>query len=547
MATAPVYLDSEEEIPEVIERLRSSAGSEVPLVVPARSRLGQSRFNFQLLQHYASQHGKKIAIISPDPSVMRMAEETGLPAFGAIEQYGPAPVPAVQASRARPVVSTRQPEPTRLQPERPIPAPPRPVPPPSRPAPAARPLPVDRTRLAPARPPATSSWTPGLPERIGSLAGWGSKPAPILLYAGAALVLLVGLLAMVLFLPSASVRIVAAAEPAAWEGDIQAEPGRPPIHVRLASLEKQVSESFKTTGTKVTPAVPATGSVVWSNRCDHASFTVPKGQRVNGGGAQFAVGSELTVSGGESESAAVTATSGGGKGNVGANTITSIEGATPDVTLCLSVSNPAPTSGGVDEKREGQLSQADWDKARAQLQQELGSQISSDLAGKANKGERLSDKVSFQPADFTADHRPGDVVSNFNASMTLKGEGAYYSADDVRQAIATNLQRHVRPGYTVTDNGINSDYQVADAAPGGRLTFHAKGNAYVAPKLDNERVKSTMVRRSPAQAKAEVMRTQPLRSVEIDQRPFALPWMPLFSSRIELHYVVEQGTVERSA
>jgi hypothetical protein len=204
-------------------------------------------------------------------------------------------------------------------------------------------------------------------------------------------------------------------------------------------------------------------------------------------------------------------------------------------------------SGGVDEKREGQLSQADWDKARAQLQQELGSQISSDLAGKANKGERLSDKVSFQPADFTADHRPGDVVSNFNASMTLKGEGAYYSADDVKQAIATNLQRHVRPGYTVTDNGINSDYQVADAAPGGRLTLHAKGNAYVAPKLDNERVKSTMVHRSPAQAKAEVMRTQPLRSVEIDQRPFPLPWMPLFSSRIELHYVVEQGTVERSA
>ena len=61
--SAPIFVESEEEIPAVIERLTRADAEEVPLVLPARSRFGQSRFNFQLLRDYSIRLGKRVAII----------------------------------------------------------------------------------------------------------------------------------------------------------------------------------------------------------------------------------------------------------------------------------------------------------------------------------------------------------------------------------------------------------------------------------------------------------------------------------------------------
>ena len=88
MAANPIYVESEEEIPEVVERLRRTNGPETMLVLPARSRVGQSRFNFQLLRNYAARMGKKITVVCDDPAVQKMASETGFPVFGTLDRRG---------------------------------------------------------------------------------------------------------------------------------------------------------------------------------------------------------------------------------------------------------------------------------------------------------------------------------------------------------------------------------------------------------------------------------------------------------------------------
>src|SRR5438105_3783369 len=89
MGADPIFVETEEEIPAVIERVRLSPDEEVQLVLPPRSRFAQSRFNFQLLKQYSTRLGKRVAIVAPDPAVQRMAEESGFPAH-----RGPgAPVP----------------------------------------------------------------------------------------------------------------------------------------------------------------------------------------------------------------------------------------------------------------------------------------------------------------------------------------------------------------------------------------------------------------------------------------------------------------------
>ena len=72
MAANPIFVESEEDVPGVIERIKRTSAEEVPLVLPLRSRFGQSRFNFQLLREYASRLGKRVTIVSSDPAVQRM-------------------------------------------------------------------------------------------------------------------------------------------------------------------------------------------------------------------------------------------------------------------------------------------------------------------------------------------------------------------------------------------------------------------------------------------------------------------------------------------
>src|SRR5262252_6379089 len=88
MAVNPIYIETEEEIPELVERLRRVNGDDTMLVLPMRSRIGQSRFNFQLLRNYAAQLGKRVTIVCDDPAVQKMASESGFPVYGAVGPEG---------------------------------------------------------------------------------------------------------------------------------------------------------------------------------------------------------------------------------------------------------------------------------------------------------------------------------------------------------------------------------------------------------------------------------------------------------------------------
>src|SRR3984893_4313063 len=88
MATNPIYVETEEEIPEVVERLRRYNGDDTMIVLPMRSRIGQSRFNFQLLRNYAARMGKRVTVVCDDPAVQKMAAESGFAVFGAVGPMG---------------------------------------------------------------------------------------------------------------------------------------------------------------------------------------------------------------------------------------------------------------------------------------------------------------------------------------------------------------------------------------------------------------------------------------------------------------------------
>src|SRR5712691_5914160 len=111
-------------------------------------------------------------------------------------------------------------------------------------------------------------------------------PGRFLLYIAAAAVLLVGLAGLGIFVPSASVTLVAQAQPFAQRDvEIQAQPGKAPIRVRVTTISRSDSQGFKTTGVKQVLLAPATGQVTYTNNCSGGGHTSPgillyRGQRL---------------------------------------------------------------------------------------------------------------------------------------------------------------------------------------------------------------------------------------------------------------------------
>jgi hypothetical protein len=510
MATNPIYVETEEEIPELVERLRRFNGEDTMLVLPMRSRIGQSRFNFQLLRNYAARLGKRVTVVCDDPAVQKMASESGFPVFGAVGALGEG-----------------------------IPSEPEPPPPVQRWWQRVRTSPTTHVGIA-------------APTRLLTKTATELKPGRFLLYITAATLLLVGLFGAAIYVPSASVTLIAQAAPFTQKDvEIQATPASKAIHVRANVISKSSSQGFKTTGSIVVPLAPATGSVVYTNDLKSSGFAnstgllFKYGQRlINTNGIVFAQTSGNTVvpwNGGQA-TVTVIAVTAGSSGNVGNDTITQIVGCCdPFDGTKVHATNPQATGGGTDASTTPQMTEADFDAGRAQLEQELHQAIAQTLVGSGLPGEKLSDTVIYGAPQYTTDHQPNDKVPTFSGTMTITGEGDFYSDSDVQKAYQAYLaQRVPNDQQLLTESPIQVSYRILNDTSGGNMTFVGSAAAYVAPRLDEAQIRSQIVGRPIAQARFYLERL-PIRSVTIKESPLSLPLMPLLIGRISLHYIVQSG------
>ena len=515
MATNPIYVETEEEIPEIVERLRRFNGEDTMLVLPMRSRIGQSRFNFQLLRNYAARLGKRVTVVCDDPAVQKMASESGFAVFGAVGPEGEGIVSEAEA-----------------------------------------PPPVQRwwkkVRTAP-----TTHVGIAAPKKLLTKSATELKPGRFLLYVTAATLLLVGLFGAAIFVPSASVTLVAQAAPFTQKDvEIPASPGKGTIHVRSVVISRSNSQGFKTTGLIQVPLAPATGSVTYTNsiappKLGSVNYGSPgillrRGQRLeNTNGLLFAQTSpDVVVQWQKTADVNVVAIAPGVVGNVGSDTITGIQG---NPYSGLTVTNKQATGGGTDASSTPQMTEADFDAGRAQLEQSLRQSIAQTLVGSGQQGEKLSETIIYGPPQYTTDHQPNDKVPTFSGTMTISGEGNFYSDSDVQKAFQDYLSKRVpNDQQLLTESPIQVQYRILNATQGGNLVFLGSAAAYVAPKLDEAKIRAQIVGRPMAQARFYLERL-PIRSVAIKEQPVTFPLMPLLVGRITLHYVVEQNAPATTA
>src|SRR4051812_11001418 len=73
-----LYLESDEEITSVVDRLKEIDDEEVAIVVPKRAGLLQSIVNLKLLRYQAEQMKKRISLVTTDKTGRNLASAVGL-------------------------------------------------------------------------------------------------------------------------------------------------------------------------------------------------------------------------------------------------------------------------------------------------------------------------------------------------------------------------------------------------------------------------------------------------------------------------------------
>ena len=84
---AVVVARPDDEIVDLIDRVRSSEDPDVGLVVPTSSRALQTPLNVRLLAQFSNQSGRRTAIVTEDPRVQQLARASGLQVYGSVPAF----------------------------------------------------------------------------------------------------------------------------------------------------------------------------------------------------------------------------------------------------------------------------------------------------------------------------------------------------------------------------------------------------------------------------------------------------------------------------
>ena len=514
-----LYVEADEEITDLVDRLRDlSLEDEVTFVVPERARALQSAMSFRLLKRYADSYGKRVNLVSGDPRLQAMALDGGLTAYPSMEAYdrgtqvhqpelvGPVAAPVAapmtaeptppQGTAARGVATLDRPRQASL-----VSAPPRKTATPSKPAPEA---------------PSFRNYR------------------PYLIAAGILVVL--GLLAGILYLPTATATLIVSATPIKEDITLRGAVGNPNSGDQFAT--KTISESESQTlpgvptGQKQIAAVPSSGTVTFSLNCFLCTETVPKGWTVEtaDGSRKYATQKSVTLIGPSSAaSVPIIATTGGAGGNVDKNTIVKIDGNTDDN---LGVTNPDPTTGGVDARTATIIQQSDIDAVRDAYAKDAVPRIQDQMNSKA-QGLKLVIVGGAPQVSVTTDKKVGDEVSGFSVTLKVTGDGIAFDDKTVKALLRSAAERKIPQGTQLTSN-VNLSYEPIDASADGHVTLNGHASGFYIPRFIDANIRSHIKGMSPAKAHAFLQTLPNVVDARITQTPFGLPWLPFFTSHITL-------------
>lgn len=551
-----IYLDNDEEITSVVDKLKAADFGAVDLVIPKEALILQSVVNLKLLKKQAENLGKEITIVTQDKVGKKLASQIGIPV---VDRPGETPK-EVHVTEAEPMAQapeegikikgTPDEEKATNDEEDGIE------------------MKDEASPIVPTSEVVGADATEGIKEESG-VANLGKampdetskkkkkfRKLKIWLLAGGFVLLALTVVAYI-YLPMANITIKLAAEKKKVDFTFTADKSlnsvdsttqKVPGQEISAELEK--TGEYATTGKKKT-GTKATGTVKIYNNFSTAAKALDAGDKVvASNGLIFTINTNVSVPGytdpgggkvaGTAE-VGVTANAVGEEYNAPNNAAFSI----PRYgSADFYATATAAFSGGTSKDIQF-VTQADINAAKEDLAKQLEQELISEAIKKSERDQRIVDKA-YKVTEISAAATPdlNGEAAKFSLKMKASIKAIAFQEEDLSKLAEAVLGDEIGSGKEIVEKG--SLTQAAEFVEGdfdkGTIKVKVTGEAWIAVNLDEEKIKTDLTGVPNGEATSEITGIEGVTNAAIARQfPRFLKRMPRIRSHIYLKEEIEKS------
>jgi hypothetical protein len=296
------------------------------------------------------------------------------------------------------------------------------------------------------------------------------------------------------------------------------------------------SQSIASTGAATIPEIEAKGVARFRN-LTASVVQIPLGTVIQTRGVppiRFVTtqAAEVPKGIGKTVDVAMEAVNAGERGNLEADLVQAIEGS---LGLLVSVTNPAPTTGGADQKLAAP-SADDRERLRGALMESLRTKVQADILAGLPAGSVVFPKsvTEVQVLEETYDPPAGGTGATLSLTLRVSFSARHASGDDLLNLASLALGASVEQGFAAVPDSLT----VKLAGPpttgeDGRTRFLVQVDRRIVRLMDARQVLALVQGHKLEVAQAQLKQIPGLSAApEISLTPAWWPWLPLAPFRI---------------
>lgn len=512
-----LYLETEEEITSVIEKLKNVRDSDVVLVVPKRSNLTQSMVNLKLLRKHSLMSGKDVSLVASDPVALNLASRAGFRVKERVELKEEYKAPEVSyVPEDEKVVSKKEKYPIKSYKD------------------------IQKEKLGVKR--SASVLKKKIPGKVDLVSQRAKIALSVVL-----VILIVVALYVYFFLPKATLRLVLKTDQVTNDAIFEVLRGQSKVDVskniipgQLVSKEAEEKREFDATGEK-NIGTKAKGEVTISNSFQTVPRAIPSGTKLESPGNVFITKQEVTVpgyidTGGNKVpgkvNVKVEAAKGGTDGNIGPSKfiIASIEArAQKDI-----YAESAKSMQGGNDKMAKVVSKEDIEKAQHDLENSMKSKVAEEMnkEGKivindASKMEEIGKQISKQE---------NDEAEKFEMALKDKIEFTAFLKEDM-QAVANDDFTKVfnENKYFILNEGEDYTYELMDFNfDEDKMKVKVLDKQIIAEKLNTDKIIEDILGKSKEEVDDYLSQFPNIKEKNVEFWPFWVSSVPRSKQRVSI-------------